>query len=294
MRVGVVDVGANTARLLVAGQAPSGLERVAEERIPLGLGAEVEGDGSISARKLVEVQEAARHLVAAARVARADRVDVLVTSPGRQAANGGQLAKAIRRGAGIRARVLSADEEARLAFAGAVAAAGSSGSAVAVCDVGGGSAQLAVGTPETGPAWVRSVDLGSLRLTRRYFTTDPPARAELRRAEKAAVRALERLTPPLPRLALAVGGTARALKKIVGPTLGPDEIAEALALLRSRRAKQISADFGIARWRAEVLPGGTLLVLAAQRLLATPLEVVGGGVREGAALELLSQTEAAA
>ena len=294
VRVGVVDVGANTARLLVAEPAPYGLARVTEERFPLGLGAEVEQGGEISAAKLVEVEQAARQLVTAARAAHAERIDVLVTSPGRQAANGAELAAAIQRGCGLRARVLSADDEARLAYAGALAASPTAATTVAVCDVGGGSAQLAVGSPEGGPAWVRSIDAGSLRLTRRYLEADPPTRTELRRAERAVEQALEHVTPPLPRAALAVGGTARALKKLVGPTLGAEELAQAAALLRRRRAKQISSEYGIARWRAEVLPGGALLVIALQRLLAVPFEVVRGGVREGAALALLERAEAAA
>jgi exopolyphosphatase/pppGpp-phosphohydrolase len=102
------------------------------------------------------------------------------------------------------------------------------------------------------------------------------------------------VTPPLPRAALAVGGTARALSKIVGPSLGPGELAEALRVLADRRSKQVSSEYGVARWRAEVLPGGVVLMIAMQRLLAVPLKVVRGGLREGAALALLEQAEAAA
>jgi exopolyphosphatase/guanosine-5'-triphosphate,3'-diphosphate pyrophosphatase len=294
VRVGVVDVGANTARLLVAEPGADGIERVTEERVQLGLGAEVERGGAIAKAKLAEVRDAARQLVACAWAAHADHVEVLVTSPGRQAANGSDLVAAITRGSGTRARVLDADEEARLAYAGALAVAGSTEKTVAVCDVGGGSAQLAVGSPESGPAWIRSVDLGSLRLTRRYLGGDPPSGAELRRARRAVTKALEHVTPPLPLAALAVGGTARALKKMVGPALGPDELDEAVALLRRRSAKRVSAEYGVARWRAEVLPGGAVLVAELQRLLNVPLEVVRGGVREGAALALLEQAEAAA
>jgi exopolyphosphatase/guanosine-5'-triphosphate,3'-diphosphate pyrophosphatase len=294
VRVGVVDVGANTARLLVAEQTANGLLRVAEERVPLGLGAEVEGGGEISSGKLAEVEEAAHQLVGTARTARAERIDVLVTSPGRQAANGHDLAAAIRSGCGLHARVLSADDEARLAFAGALSAAMPTAETVAVCDVGGGSAQLAVGSPEGGPAWIRSIDVGSLRLTRRYLGGDPPSAAELRRAESAVAEALEHLTPPLPRAALAVGGTARALRKVVGPSLGSAELTEALRVVTDRRSKQLSSEYGIARWRAEVLPGGVVLMIALQQLLAVPLKVVRGGLREGAALALLEQAEAAA
>ena len=66
-------------------------------------------------------------------------------------------------------RVLSADEEGRLAYQGAVAAAASLPETVAVCDVGGGSTELVVGTPTGGPTWWRSIDLGCVRLTERFL-----------------------------------------------------------------------------------------------------------------------------
>jgi exopolyphosphatase/pppGpp-phosphohydrolase len=99
--------------------------------------------------------------------------------------------------------------------------------------------------------------------------------------------------PPLPQRALAVGGTARALKKIVGPTLGPQQLAEAQELLARRSAKHVSSEYGIARWRAEVLPAGAIVLTALQERLSVPLEVVRAGVREGAALALLTEPAAA-
>jgi exopolyphosphatase/guanosine-5'-triphosphate,3'-diphosphate pyrophosphatase len=290
VRVGVLDIGANTARLVVFER---GLARVVEDRASLGLGGEIEATGRISPAKLAEVTDAAAQMVATARAAGAVTVEALITSPGRQSANGAELAAAVRRGCGHEPRVLSAEDEAQLAYAGALAAASPERGPVAVCDVGGGSAQLAVGGTGGDPAWLRSIDLGSLRLTRRLLAGDPPAAAELLVAAEAVEQALDGMAPPLPHRALAVGGTARALKKIVGPTLGPGQFAEALDVLSSKPAKKVSATYGIARWRAEVLPGGALILRAMQQRLLRPLEVVRGGVREGAALALFAEAEAA-
>jgi exopolyphosphatase/guanosine-5'-triphosphate,3'-diphosphate pyrophosphatase len=290
MRVGVLDIGANTARLVVFER---GLERVAEERASLGLGAEIESTGRISDTKLAEVADIATRMAAAARLAGAATIEPLITSPGRQSANGDDLAAAVRRGCGHEPRVLSAEDEARLAYAGALASAGPERGLVAVCDVGGGSAQLAIGGANSDPAWLRSIDLGSLRLTRRLLSGDPPSSADLLLAAEAVEQALNGMAPPLPHSALAVGGTARALKKIVGATLGPGQLAEALDVLSAKPAKRVAATYGIARWRAEVLPGGALILRALQQRLLRPLEVVRGGVREGAALAFFAEAEAA-
>jgi exopolyphosphatase/guanosine-5'-triphosphate,3'-diphosphate pyrophosphatase len=290
MRVGVLDIGANTARLVVFER---GLQRVVEDRAPLGLGAEIERTGRISETKLAEVADASAQMVAAARAAGASAIEVLVTSPGRQSGNGAELAAAIRRGCSHEPRLLSATEEARLAYAGALASVAPVVGSVAVCDVGGGSAQLAVGAPDADPSWLRSIDLGSVRLTRRHLGTDPPSAAELLAAAEAVEAALDGMTAPLPQTALAVGGTARALKKIVGPTLAPGPLSEAIDVLSSKPARKVAAVYGIARWRAEVLPGGALILRALQQRLLRPLEVVRGGVREGAALAIFAEAEAA-
>src|SRR5262249_57926400 len=121
------------------------------------------------------------------------------------------------------AAVWGGEEEAGPAWRGRVGAADDVPSSVAVCDVGGGSAQIAVGSPAKGPTWVRSIDIGSLRLTRRAFRDDPPSPGDVARATRAIAEAFDNVKPPRPRGALAVGGTARALRRGGGePPRAPD------------------------------------------------------------------------
>ena len=295
VRVGIVDVGANTLRLLVATRTAEGrVEPLREERRQLGLGEEiVRTGGSIGSEKLEEAAAVARMHVRRARKLACDAVEILVTSPGRQAANGSDLVDAIDEATGIRPHVLSAEEEGALAWYGAITAVGSHPETVAVCDVGGGSTQLVVGTLAGGPAWTRSIDVGSLRLTRRVFRTDPPNASELADARDVVATAFAELAPPLPLGALATGGTARSLRRIVGSELGKRELETALRKLAKRSVRQISADFGVDRPRARTLVAGTTILAGVQRLIGIPLEVAQGGLREGAALALLDELAAA-
>jgi exopolyphosphatase/guanosine-5'-triphosphate,3'-diphosphate pyrophosphatase len=164
---------------------------------------------------------------------------------------------------------------------------------VAVCDVGGGSAQIAVGSLATGAAWVRSVDLGSLRLTRRAFRNDPPTSADLERAERAIAAAFDDLAPPLPLGALAVGGTARALRRVAGDVFGAGELARAVQELQRRPSRQLAKTYRLDRDRARTITAGALILAEIQRRLSVPLEVGRGGLREGAALVLLDAAAAA-
>ena len=222
-----------------------------------------------------------------------ERIEILVTSPGRQSGNSDEFADALARGTGVPVRILSSEEEGMLAWDGAVAALEQPPDSIAVCDIGGGSAQLVVGTLAAGPAWVRSVDLGSLRLTARLLAeSDPPSAEAVEAARAATAEAFQPVVPPVAQLALAAGGTARALRRVVD-TLDADALTEAVAELSKLKRAKISKRFGVPPQRAATLLGGAILFAEAQRRLGLPLEPAGGGVREGSALALFRASAAA-
>ncbi len=290
MPIGVVDVGSNTVRLLIKSRGRS----IRTEREMLRLGADVELHGRISEAKL----EAARSVVAGyAKVARDEgvtRLEILITSPGRQAVNGRELAETLGDAADCPVQVLTALEEGRLAFLGAIDATGPPPRRlVAVVDVGGGSAQIVVGTRRTGPQWLRSIDLGSQRLTSRLLSSDPPGVAALERARAEVDTYLADLDPPTPRTAFAVGGSARAVKRIVGGRLGAPELQEALAVLADLPADEVGARFGIGDERARTLAAGVVILSGLQARLGTPLRVVRAGLRDGALIDLAARRVAA-
>jgi exopolyphosphatase/guanosine-5'-triphosphate,3'-diphosphate pyrophosphatase len=292
MRAGVIDVGANTLRLLVAERKGRGLRVVHEERERLALGEAIELSGSIPPAKLEELRAVAVEQLERARALGCDAIEILVTSPGRQARNRGALRRALD-ATGAPVRLLSGEEEALLAYVGAVEAAGPLTDSVAVCDVGGGSTQVVVGTPAGGPAWFRSFDIGSLRLTSRMLVDDPPGRRALREASVEVERCLESLHAPLPQAALAAGGSARALRKLVGARLGLEELAAAFELLAEASSTEVAEQFGLTPGRARTLAAGTLILAEIHQRLGVELEVARGGLREGALRSLLARSAAA-
>src|SRR5256884_2042678 len=208
MRVAVVDVGANTLRMLVAEtDARGGFVPIREERRRTGLGEDVERRGRVTREKIERSGEAARKEVRRARKLGAMRIEVVVTSPWRSAENGRELIAALEQATGLRVQPLSEEDEAEHGFVGALSRTQVDAEPVAVCDVGGGSTQIAVGAASA-PSWLRSVPLGSLRLTERCLVSDPPTRLELATARTEVAAAFSELTPPLPAAALATGRAA--------------------------------------------------------------------------------------
>jgi exopolyphosphatase/guanosine-5'-triphosphate,3'-diphosphate pyrophosphatase len=277
MRIGVVDVGSNTIRLLVARLEGGELLPVTKARVRLSLGEEIERTGEVSDTSILAAERAVAKLCALARRQAVESLDVFLTAPGRQSGNAEQLVASLARAARHPVRVLSTDEEGRLAYGGAVATADISlPKTIAVCDVGGASTEIAVGSPRTAPVWVSSVDLGSVRLTARVDG--------LAAARREAARAFAAVAPPPVEAALAVGGSARATRRLVGPWLGEAELAEALRVVETRPAREIARRFRVDRARARILPAGVALLAEVQSRLGVPLHVCDGGIREGAVL----------
>lgn len=285
MRIGVVDVGSNTIRLLLARVEGGAIVPLEKERVRLALGAEIERTGVVSDVSIAAAAKAVGKLCGLARRGGAESLDVFLTAPGRQSSNADQLLEAITKAASHTVRILSTEEEGRLAYAGAVATADVPlPKKIAVCDVGGASTEVAVGDPTSDPRWVQSVDLGSVRLTERV--------EGMAAALAEASKAFADVDPPSVEAALAVGGSARAARRLVGPWLGSSELAEALRIVETKREQTISRRYGVHRTRAKILPAGLVLLAEVQERLGVPLHVCDGGIREGAVLATVAELAA--
>jgi exopolyphosphatase / guanosine-5'-triphosphate,3'-diphosphate pyrophosphatase len=280
-----VDIGSNTTRLLVAEPGPEGLREVLAQRSFTRLGRGAAADGTIAAAKLPEVGEVVAAQVQAARALGVDRLRVVATAAIRRAPNRGALLAAVRDRAGVDVEVLSAEEEARLAFAGATALldpppAGT----VGVVDVGGGSSELVVGTVRDGVEWVVSLPVGSGVLADAFLHADPPEAGQLAALRAAAADAFAAIDAPRPEVAVAVGGSATSLRRLVGPVLDERSLGAALEAVVSDRAAAVARRFDLDAERVRLLPAGLAILEEAARAFGAPLTLALGGLREGVVL----------
>ncbi len=290
MRVAVIDIGSNTARLLVA-DVDETVDPVRAERAYLGLAADILRHGAVSPRKLEDAATVAGRYARLAARLDADAVAAVVTAPGRQGRASTELVAALGKAVGSPVRVLTAEEEGRFAFVGATARLEPDGGIVAVCDVGGGSTELVVGTVLLGPAWVRSADIGSLRLTRVCLNADRAGTKAVDRARQIVERELEEFDAPQADLALAVGGSARAAAKIAGRRLGREELEDVIRMASRTPPAKLARAFGFDAARAETVLAGAIILSAVAERLDAPLRLGQGGLREGIALTLARASE---
>lgn len=177
MRVAVIDVGTNSVRLLVA----DGSKDLERDLIITRLGQGVDASRALAPEPIARTVKAIGHYVERAVAHDIARLRVIATSAVRDAANREVFLDEVEAKTGHRPDVLSGDEEARLGFAGAVSSIGAPAPYL-VCDIGGGSTELVLGT-DRAERFI-SMDIGSVRLTERHVRSDPPTEAEI-----AAMRA---------------------------------------------------------------------------------------------------------
>lgn len=295
VKVAVIDVGSNSARLLLASVRGDGeIKQLRRERAYLRLGDDAYRLGRIGDAKLEETAAVTRRFARVARKRGVERLATIVTAPGRQASNPDELVEVIADATSAPVDILSAEEEGRLAWEGAVAGFEDDASVVAVVDLGGGSCEIAVGAPAEGVDWVRSRDAGALRVTRSFLGSDAPTVGEAWAAREEIRALLGDLDPPHAEHAFAVGGTARALGRLLGGRFDADDLDHLVLRLVVDGIERVTADTTITPERAQTLLGGTLVLAELADRIGRPLRVGRGGLREGAVLALARDAALAA
>jgi exopolyphosphatase/guanosine-5'-triphosphate,3'-diphosphate pyrophosphatase len=282
-----VDIGSNTTRLLLAECTDGSLRELMTQRVFTRIGKSIRRDGAIPPDKLEETTGVVERQVRHARELGAERIAIVATAAVRQARNGTELTDAIHTATGLPTRVLTEEEEARLAFLGASRTLGMPVDGnLAVVDVGGGSTEIAIGSIDEGVIWSQSFRIGSGFLADSYFLSDPPSAHELQAARTHATGMFEGLrTPPVAR-AVASGGSATSLRRMAGAELSHDALERAIRLLASAPAVELAERFELDPERVRLLPAGVLILEAVGDALGQSLKIGNGGIREGVVLEL--------
>lgn len=179
-RVGAIDCGTNSIRLLIADLADGSLSQVHREMRIVRLGHGVDATGRIGREPMARTLAAAADYAAQCEKAGCESVRFVATSASRDAANADEFVAGVR-GAfaafGIAPEVISGQEEAALSFAGATTGLTGAAAPYLVVDIGGGSTEFVRGTD--GVEQSRSVNIGCVRMTERHLRSDPPTEAEI-------------------------------------------------------------------------------------------------------------------
>ena len=191
MRRGVIDIGTNSVKLLIADLRGDEISPHLETSRQTRLGRGLYSGGKLQAEPIQATVAAVNELLALAKANDCSDTRIIATSAVRDSSNPAELLDAL----GQAVDVLSGDNEARLVFAGVMGCPRLAESAALVIDVGGGSTEFIVGDAG-GMRFHKSLPLGSVRLMERHAVSDPPTGGELETVCKSIDQALSETSLP--------------------------------------------------------------------------------------------------
>jgi exopolyphosphatase/guanosine-5'-triphosphate,3'-diphosphate pyrophosphatase len=307
VRLGVLDVGSNTVHLLVVDAQRGGHPTPTHSTKTALRLAEHVRDGRLA-------DEGADALVDAVASARAQAIELgcedllaFATSAVRDAANSTAVLERVRLETGVDLHVLSGPDEASLTFLAVRRWLGWSAGHLLVLDIGGGSLEMAVGRDEA-PVHALSLPLGAGRLTRDWFTGDPPDRRELRELaeyihDTLAPAANTLLDAGPPDRSVVTSKTFRSLARLTGAaprSAGPRVrrpltaagLRQVVAFISRMSAADLAELEGVSGSRSHQLVAGALVAHGAMTALGLEeVEVCPWALREGIILGRLDQVQ---
>ena len=304
MRVATIDIGTNSIHMIVVEiGSDRAFEVIDREKLMVRL-----GGGGLDGRALTDTAmgTALQALSRFRRLAEAHNVDEIVasaTSAVREADNAPAFLERIERETGVRVKVISSTEEARLIHFAAAYGVDMSGGDAVVIDIGGGSVEITLGSA-THVTFARSFKIGVIRLTDRFVQADPLSASAERKLAKHIEREVAEYLDDL----MAHGfdqaiGTSGTILSLGGIIAGTDDLRNhrvTAAQVHGLRQRLVSLDLE-ARLRIPrldprrgdlIVAGSVLLDTILQRLGATEMTLCDMALREGLVLDYIERNQA--
>jgi exopolyphosphatase/guanosine-5'-triphosphate,3'-diphosphate pyrophosphatase len=305
-RIAAIDIGTNSIHMIVAEASERRGYRVVDrekDMVQLGLSSL---DGQPLTNDAIE-----RGVISIARMSEiaqrweADEIIAVATSAVREAPNRREFLRLVREASGIKVRVISGEEEADYIFRAVRSTVDLQGSTAVCIDIGGGSAEVVVGTADE-IFYTASEPLGSLRLSQRFELTGRPSDASIEACREYVAERAARFRKRVRRLgvdmAIGTSGTILTLASVCNRSGDGDAAANALKRIDVARLGEVipqlaamtdserSERFGIEGKRAATIIGGAIALdgilraLKVESLLACPVAIREGIVESRVAV----------
>jgi exopolyphosphatase/guanosine-5'-triphosphate,3'-diphosphate pyrophosphatase len=296
-RFAAIDVGTNSVRLVVAEVEPDGNYRVLDEEPQMTrLGRGFYRTGRLGRAPMERTIEAISKMKAIVDGFEVREMRAVATAAVREASNGRAFRQEVKKRCGVNLEVISAEEEAQLAFKSVSRHFALDQSSIAVVDIGGGSVEVVLAAGGV-VNQVHSLPLGAVRLTEQYMKSDPLSGKHWKKLRRAIDRVIDEEIgePPfLAEIMIGSGGTFTNLGEMVqceregrfGPIRGYEMSRAELVRLLDRL---LETPLGARRQlcalnpkRADIIVAGAAAVARIAKHLGSQRIVVNDrGIRDG-------------
>lgn len=308
-RLGIIDLGSNSARLIVAQYTPGHVYKITDEvSRRVRLSEQMARDNRLHAAAMLRAFDTIEMFQAFFAAQKITHIIPVATAAVRDAANGPEFLAQLRRATGLKFRVLSGEEEAYYGTLGVINSMNLDNGLV--IDIGGGSTEIGQIKDRQFVRGFTST-LGAVRLTESYVKNDPASRADLSRLTRtidAVFQSWDWMSLGKGDEFVGIGGTLRSLARIDRTMRGyPLGLIHGYEIKLRRLEKLIDTlkDLavgeraghvpGLSKDRADIILAGAVVVAQAMhRAGARRLRVCGQGLREGLFYEQFLKPKAAA
>src|SRR6476659_5677403 len=306
-RIAAIDVGSNSIRLVVAEVLTSGGYRVLdEERENTRLAAALTKTDRLDPKAADSTITVLRNFLSIAAGYGVNQVRAIGTSALRDAEDGPEFCDRVRKELKLSIEVISANEEARLAFLSVARAFDISGRRVAVADIGGGSTEIVLASSGLVDQ-VYETKLGAVRVAEECGVTGRSSERRVQKLRDFIDRALKKeiKKPPfVPDMLFGTGGTFTALASIIMAAQGMTgqpmwgyrvtraqirHLVSDLAAMSLERRCKVN---GLSPQRADIIVAGLAIIERIMRhLRVNVVQVHTRGVRDGLMLTMVSSKQ---
>ncbi|MFC4776387.1 exopolyphosphatase [Paenibacillus sp. GCM10023252] len=294
-RIGIIDIGSNSVRLVIYERTASGAHRVIDgSKRPVRLSERITEDGSLSEEAVTELLDTLRHFGLICAHHQTGHIRAVATAAVRNAANRDQVLSRIQAESGLVIELLSGKDEAEYGFIGMINAMDVKDGYL--IDIGGGSTELSLFQDRK---LVHSISFpfGCVSLNRRFAAKGMVSDESMRALESLVSSSLSSVSwlrdlPGLP--LIGVGGTVRSLGKISQavtkypftqthnyPITGDavDQLFDQLRKLPLDKRRKFP---GLSKDRTDlIVPGLAVLRVIYKAIHASHYKICGAGLRDG-------------
>lgn len=173
MKIGTIDIGTNSMRLLIGNYINNKIENRKKYVSTTRIGQGVDKEGYITEEAIERNLKALKEFSDICKNEKCDEIYCMGTSALRDSKNGQEFVRRAKELTGIDVDIICGDEESNLGFMGVLEGTdGNKSEDILVIDIGGGSTEFIVGNEE-GIKFCKSENVGALRMTEKFITTDP-------------------------------------------------------------------------------------------------------------------------
>jgi exopolyphosphatase / guanosine-5'-triphosphate,3'-diphosphate pyrophosphatase len=306
-RLAVIDIGTNSIHMVLAEIGKDFSYKIVDRIKEMAR----LGDGTFTTHRLSQ-EAMERGLIILKRFSMLagnkgfDPILPIATSAVREAKNGGDFLELVRKETGLKVRVITGEEEARLIYLGVKNSMDFPRFPAMIVDIGGGSVELMACTQHR-LTWMRSLKLGAIRLKDQFLKTEPPDKKMVHRMENLVSQTLKK-TLPKKRVSqfhqlVATSGmagnlaeiiylarTGRPLSQIDMATIELEEVRKVEELLRTKDTQARLKIPGLDPRRVDILyPGVLVLRLLMERIGVKQVRISDKAIREGVIYDFIQQ-----